>query len=78
MTRSEMTCFVAEGLWMGIMLIVFNSLGLAALWCGRRIRHKCLFIAYFVCSIIGCVVLAALFITSIMYSIGAGAYVRWR
>lgn len=68
-------CLGAEGLWMGILLLLFNALGLVALWRGQRVHSKCLFVSYFACSVVGCIGMAELFIASIVYSIFiAGSY----
>lgn len=62
---------------MGIIVLIFNAFGLAALWRGWKIRSKCLFITYFIGSIIGCVVLAVLFVISMTYAVQTGNGIRW-
>lgn len=62
-------CVIAEGLWIGILLAITNAFGIASLWRGHKIHSKGLFITYFVCSIIGSVLLVLLFILSVVYSI---------
>lgn len=65
-------CIIAEGLWIGVLLVITNAFGIASLWRGREIRFRGLFIAYFVCSIIGSVLLLLLFFLSAVYSLLMG------
>ena len=71
-------CYVAEGVWIGVLLVISSSLGLGAVWRGAKIRSKCLFIAYFVCTIVACLFTTGLLIVSVIYAtITNGAYGRY-